>query len=99
MDKNKSTHILNTSSNLLGFCLIVLTSLKISKMSETTMIDECTGVTSILLMVSSLMSFLAIRSKNVRLSESYERIADVVFLIALVLIFLITFLVAFTIAF
>ena len=29
MAGNKSEHILNTSSNLLGFCLIVLTSLKI----------------------------------------------------------------------
>ena len=99
MDKNKSTHILNTSSNLLGFCLVVLTSLKISKISETTMIDECTGVTSILLMGSSLLSFLAIRSKKERHGESYEKIADVIFLVALVLIFLITFLVAFTVAF
>ncbi len=99
MNNNKATHILSTSSNLLGFCLVVLTSLKVSKLSETTTIDEFTGVTSILLMGSSLFSFLSIRTKNMELAERYEKIADSIFLTALVLIFLITFLIAFTIAF
>ena len=42
MVNNKSEHILNTSSNLLGFCLVVLTSPKISKYSATSIIDELT---------------------------------------------------------
>jgi hypothetical protein len=98
-ENNKSPHILNTSSNLLGFCLIVLTSLKISKFSEVTLIDECTGVASILLMISSFFSFLSIRSSNDNLIYKYERVADTVFLIALVLVFSITFLIAFTVIF
>jgi hypothetical protein len=57
MASNKSQHILNTSSNLLGFCLIVLTSLKISKYSAMSMIDEFTGVATIFLMTSSLFHF------------------------------------------
>ena len=47
MVNNKSQHILNTSSNLLGFCLVVLTSLKISRFNAETMIDEFTGVATI----------------------------------------------------
>src|SRR3982750_1481065 len=99
MSDNKSSHILNTSSNLLGFCLIVLTSLKISKFSEVSLIDECTGIASILLMACSFFSFLSIRTLKENLSFKYERIADVIFLIALVMIFAITFLIAFTVIF
>ena len=62
MAGNKSEHILNTSSNLLGFCLVVLTSLKISKYSAESVIDELTGVGTIFLIVSSIFSFLSIRS-------------------------------------
>ena len=96
MKDNKSTHILNTSSNLLGFCLIVLTSLKISKYTEITFIDELTGLASIFLTASSLLSFLSIRTKSEALSERYESIADMIFLIALMLVFAITFMIAFT---
>ncbi len=96
MTDNKSTHILNTSSNLLGFCLIVLTSLKVSKYSEISLIDELTGVSSILLTAASIFSFLSIRTLNEVLSTKYERTADIIFLFALVLIFVITFFIAFT---
>ncbi|CAN5434332.1 hypothetical protein BH11BAC2_BH11BAC2_00210 [soil metagenome] len=61
---NKSSHILNTSSNLLGFCLVVLTSLKISSYSDVSMIDEFTGVAAILLIMSSVLSFLSIRTSK-----------------------------------
>jgi hypothetical protein len=96
---NKSSHILNTSSNLLGFCLVVLTSLKVSKFSEMTMIDEWTGIACVFLMACSFFSFLSIRTKKEVLSFQYERIADVIFLIALLLIFAVTFLIAFTVIF
>ena len=99
MKNKKLPHILNTSSNLLGFCLVVLTSLKISRYNEQTLIDEITGVIAILLTVSSVLSFLAIRSKNDQFREQYEIIADIVFLIALILISIITFMIAFTIWF
>ncbi|WP_431198565.1 hypothetical protein ACRQ5D_28840 [Mucilaginibacter sp. P25] len=37
---DKSPHILNAASNLLGLCFVVLTSLKFLKMSDRTYIDE-----------------------------------------------------------
>ena len=99
MPSNKSQHILNTSSNLLGFCLIVLTSLKISKYSSVSMIDEFTGVATIILMASSLLSFLSIRTKKEKQSIHYEQIADILFIAALLLIFSITFMIAFSVIF
>lgn len=97
MATTKSQHILNTSSNLLGFCLIVLTSLKISKLSEVSRIDELTGIACILLVSSCLFSFLSIRTSNEKLNIRYESLADYIFIVALVLVFVVTFMVAFSI--
>jgi hypothetical protein len=84
MAAEKSPHILNSSSNLLGFCLVVLTSIKISKFAAATIIDEITGVSAIMLMISCILSFLSIRSKNESHSEKVERIAEIFFLIGLI---------------
>lgn len=99
MSNNKSPHILSTASNLLGFCLLVLTSLKISKFQEATLIDEFTGIASLLLIIASILSFLSMRSKNDKQGENFEKVADIIFLAALIIIFTITFLVAFFIVF
>lgn len=95
MLNNKSPHILSTATNLLGFCLLVLTSLKISKFHEATLIDEFTGAAAILLIITSILSFLSMRSKKEKKSVLYEQIADLIFLIALILIFIVTFWVTF----
>ncbi len=99
MSNNKSPHILSTASNLLGFCLLVLTSLKISKFQEATIIDEFTGIASLLLIAASILSFLSMRSKKENQGENLEKIADIIFLVALIIIFTITFLIAFFIVF
>ncbi len=95
MSTNKSSHILNTSSNLLGFCLVVLTSIKISKFAQATIIDEITGVTAIFLVVSCILSFLSIRSENEKRANKLERIADIIFIIGLSCIALTVILVSF----
>lgn len=86
LNERKSPHILNTSSNLLGFCLIVLTSIKIARFNHSTIIDDCTGVAAILLMASCMLSFLSMRSQNEQRSGRLESIADFVFLAGLVCI-------------
>ncbi len=84
MVAEKSLHILNSSSNLLGFCLVVLTSIKISKFAAATIIDEITGVSAMMLMVSCILSFLSIRTKNEIRSEKLENMAGIIFLIGLI---------------
>lgn len=96
MSNNKSQHILNASCNLLGFCFVILTSLKISRYSEASIIDEITGVACILLIVSCVFSFLSIRTANDKFIIHYEKIADRFFISALLLVFVITFMVAFS---
>lgn len=86
--EKKTTHILNASSNLLGFSLVILTSLKITKMSEGTALDEFSGVACLLFAVSCFFSFLEIRTAKPKTSRKYESVADYAFLTALFCIIL-----------
>lgn len=58
----KSPHILNASSNLLGFCLLIITSLKITNSDKTTYLDEFAGAAALFFVISCIFSFLAIRA-------------------------------------
>jgi hypothetical protein len=92
----KSPHILNASSNLLGICFIVITSLKVLNISHKTIIDEITIVAIILFMTSCVLSFLSIREKN-RASVLLENIADYTFIGGISLLFITTLLFSFNI--
>jgi hypothetical protein len=91
---DKSPHILNASSNLLGLCFVVLTSLKLLNISQKTFIDEITTVAIVFFMTSCILSFLSIRG-NIRRSGRLEKIADIFFLGGLGLLFLTTILFSF----
>ncbi|MFD1256684.1 hypothetical protein ACFQ3S_07735 [Mucilaginibacter terrae] len=86
MINDKSPHILNASSNLLGLCFVVLTSLKFLKISEKTMIDETVAMAIVFFMLSCLLSFLAIRG-NIKVGSRYKDIADLVFIGGLMILF------------
>lgn len=87
MNEQKSPHILNASSNLLGLCFVVLTSLKVLKVSAGTIIDEITAGTTILFMSSCILSFMSIRN-SFNKSDLLEKIADIIFLSGLGLLFI-----------
>ncbi|MFI0491179.1 hypothetical protein [Flavobacterium sp.] len=84
MPNKTSPHILNTSANLLGFCLFVITSLQISNKAETSNIDEFTSVIAIFLVFSCLLSFFSIKTNNLKRENRLETIADYLFAIALI---------------
>ena len=95
MPNSTSQHILNTAGNLLGFCLIVITSLQISDKAASSIIDEVTSVIAVALIFSCLFSYMSIRTKNPKREEQFERIADNVFVISLGGILLVILLIAF----
>lgn len=84
----KSSHILNASSNLLGFSLVIITSLKITKISQSTHLDEFAGIACLFFAFSCFFSFLSIRTNNEKRRNKLENIADYLFLIALFCIIL-----------
>ncbi|MEO8567957.1 MAG: hypothetical protein ABI419_02435 [Ginsengibacter sp.] len=93
---DKSPHILNASSNLLGFCFIVLTSLRVLKLDGKTIIDELTSVALIMFMTSSVLSFLSMRYGKIK-GDRFENVADIIFLTGLFFLFATTMLITFDI--
>ncbi len=96
-NEKKSSHILNASSNLLGICFIVLTSIRVFGQTQKTIIDDVTVVSLILFMSSCILSFLSIKNSGKSSSLFLERIADFCFLLGLFLLFIITILYSFNI--
>lgn len=93
-NKENSPHILNASSNLLGICFIVLTSLKLLNKGSQTIIDDITLGAIILFMGSCIFSFLSLRSKS-NVGEKLEKAADYMFIAGLLLLFVTTLLFSF----
>ena len=62
----KSPHILPTSANLLGLCLIVATSLHLSNNRELHLVIETTSVIALMLAGSTLFSYLSIKTDNTK---------------------------------
>lgn len=97
MANKTSQHILNTSVGLLGFCLVILTSIHLPKKSSDTIFDELTSFISILLIGSAATSFISIRTENLKKEKILETTAETLFVLALagILIIIITILVLF----
>lgn len=91
----KSPHILNTSSNLLGLCFLVLTSIKLLEVSGKTIIDEVVSVAALTFMVSSILSFLSMKSSEEQKSSRLEDVADYFFMGGLVTLFLVIVIITF----
>ena len=87
MANKTSQHILGTAANLLGFCLFIITSLHLSNKSENSLVDELTSIVALLLTLSSILSFVSIRTENKAREFKLEGIADYFFLISLIGIF------------
>lgn len=87
MANKTSQHILNTSANLLGFCLIVISSLQITNKAENTYLDELTSIIALFLTISTILSFISIKTKNLERENIFEKIADGFFIAALLGLF------------
>ena len=87
MANKTSQHIVATAANLLGFCLFVITSLHLTSRTENSLIDEFTAIIALFLTVSSVLSFISLRTTNEKRERQLENIADYLFIISLVGIF------------
>ncbi len=88
-NSTKASHILNASTNLVGFSFLILTSLKVLNFAQYSYADEIAAFSVVTFILSSTFSFASIRSKNEHKSEVFETIADYIFLGGLVALFLV----------
>ncbi len=78
--------ILGASGNMIGFCLVVITSFHFTGVSTTSIIDEITAATSALFTISCLFAFFSIKSDDSIKKLKYETIAEYLFIISLFLV-------------
>lgn len=97
MATEKSSVIVGASTNLLGFSLVVISTMKASGFNVTSIIDEITGVASVFLGLSCLLSFLAINNSSESLSIRYEGAAVKFFTVSLIILFITILMIAFSI--
>jgi len=83
MPNKTSQHILGTAANLLGFCLIIITSLHIAEKTQSNLIDELASIVAALLIFSCILSFASLKTENIKKEKMLEQIADILFLTAL----------------
>jgi hypothetical protein len=93
---NLSQHVLPNSATMVGVCITVISIVKSMNPDMISyLIDKFLAVDSIVFMISALVSFWSIRSEN---SAHYlERIAEILFLIGLILMTVITVIFSFEI--
>ncbi|MEO6668483.1 MAG: hypothetical protein ABIN36_03335 [Ferruginibacter sp.] len=96
LNNDRSPHILNASSNLLGLCFIILTSIKVFNISAATFLDEIASLAIIMFMASSILSFLSMRN-NDNTASKLEKVADIFFLIGLFMLFVSAMFISFNI--
>lgn len=90
-----SHHILPNSATMVGVCIMVISIVKGTDTGLANYIDKALALDSVLFMLSALLSFISIRSD--RVSESLERWAEMIFLLALVSMSVITVIFSFEI--
>ena len=83
MTNKTSQHILPTASNLLGFCLIVITSLHVSSATTNSILDEFASIVAALLCLSVMLSFISIKSENRIWTHRLELTGEILFGIAI----------------
>lgn len=94
MANQTSQHILNTSANLLGFCLFVITTIHFNKTGDDSLIDEFTSVIALLLTNSCFFSFMSIKTSEEKKKLKLENIADNLFLLSIIgILFIILFMI------
>jgi phosphatidylglycerophosphate synthase len=80
----RTSHILNAASNLLGISLVIIAGLNVSRVARSSLADEIAWVAALTLGASCLLSYLALRAEErEERARGLERWADRVFLIGL----------------
>ena len=83
---NRHTHILNAASNLLGICFVIIGGLKFSNLNARSYSDEAAWTAALLLFVSVILSYLAIRNNDARTWQI--AVADGAFIVGIVTLML-----------
>ena len=85
LEEDLCIHIFTVSSAMVGVCLTVIGILRIviTVQKTDTLADDLVATDAILFLLSSILSYMALRSRSKRRMHGLERIADYIFIVAL----------------
>jgi hypothetical protein len=89
MNNSKNHHILNSASNLLGFSLLAITTLHGMGVGKDNFVDDFAGLQILFFAGSVIVSFLSIRTSNDVNAKRYENIADILFMLGLLILLIV----------
>ncbi len=86
LEQDISIHIFTVSSAMVGVCLTVIGLIRvvITLGKADTITDDFLAADALLFLVSCLLSYWALRSRGVRRMHRIERVADAIFIIAMI---------------
>jgi small-conductance mechanosensitive channel len=82
MSEDRTPHILNAASNLLGISLVIIAGLNVSHVARNSIADEIAWFAAICLATSCFLSYVALRDEKTQ-RGSGEKWADRIFLVGL----------------
>ena len=99
LEEDISIHIFTTSATMVGVCLTVigLFRLILQLKSATTLADDFLSVDAMLFLISCGLAYWALRTRNTKRRHRAEKIADLLFLLALSLMTAICALITYTV--
>jgi hypothetical protein len=98
LEKDISVHILTTSATMVGVCLTVIGLLKLILQPKTvaTWADDLLFIDALLFLLTCVVAYWALRMRSMRRRHRAEKLADMLFLIALTLMTIVCALVTYT---
>lgn len=99
LEEDVCIHVFTVSSAMVGVCLTVIGLIRIviSVRNIDTFADDILVVDATLFLLSSLSAYWALRTRNTRRLHRLERIADALFIVAMVLMVVVCGFIAFAI--
>ncbi len=82
----RAPHILNTSSNLLGFTFLILTSTRIVGLPNGSVVPKIAAGCVAIFAVSSFLSYASIHAYSMRRSRYLESVASYIFFLGQLLL-------------
>src|SRR5207245_9803978 len=100
LEQDSRIHIVTVSSAMVGVCLTVIGLIRvvITLGSADTLADDFLAADALLFLISCLLSYWALRSRGLRRMHRLEKIADAIFIIAMIGMVVVCALITYTIS-
>jgi hypothetical protein len=100
LEQDICIHIFTVSSAMVGVCLTVIGLIRvvITLGTADTLADDCLAVNALLFLISCLVSYWALRSRGWRRMHRLERLADGIFIFAMIGMVVVCALITYTIS-